>query len=64
MKTIYSIFLIKWRDGSKQEMDVMYFHYNYLYTNAYEQSQKAWSKQAANKGEYLPKGKFHDESHW
>ena len=39
-------------------------HHNYLYSDVYEKSRKLRNVEGANHGQFLPKGKFSDESKW
>lgn len=39
-------------------------HHNYLYTDAYEKSRTERGVEGANNGQFLPRGKFSDESRW
>ena len=39
-------------------------HHNYLHTDAYERSRAARGVEGADRGQYLPANKFHDETQW
>lgn len=46
------------------EYNPEHVHHNYLHTDAYEKSRAARGVEGANPGQFLPKGRFNDESRW
>jgi len=46
------------------EFNPEHVHHNYLHSDAYEKSRKARGVQGATPGQFLPKGRFSDETKW